>query len=268
MTTETLPVLDAIRARHTVRNFAGQLSAEKQSAVTQAITESLALPRPFGTEVEISIHPPGLGRLGVVSGEAGWMIGKVRAGIEDTRLHCVDLGFALHEAVIRLTQHGIATIWFGMYNADVAEKATPGFKVPGAVAYGEEAGKAGVFSRFLSWVSGSRTRLPFEQLFFDGANGRPFTEDTAGAQLDLLKVVQSGPSALNKQPWRLLIVDTSVHVYNAGTQPWTAFDIGIALAGIQLYAASIGKWVEFGVEAAPPSQPLGGTYVITVRIKD
>jgi hypothetical protein len=114
-----------------VRRFLGALPPSKKEAVSQAISEVVALPRPFGTNIEVADHPPGLGTLAVISNEAGWLIGKVPADVTDTRNHWVDIGFVLQEAVIRPTQHGIATVWIaGTFSSSLAEQSTPGFKVP------------------------------------------------------------------------------------------------------------------------------------------
>jgi nitroreductase len=264
---EVLPVLDAIRARRSVRNFLGPLPADKHGVVERAIAEALALPRPFGTNVEIASHPPGLGRLGMISNDAGWLIGKVPADAADTRVAHIDVAFVLHEALIRLEQHGIATVWIaGTFSPAVAERSAPGFRVPAAIAYGLDAGRPGLGARLASWMSGSRARLPFAQLFFDRASGQPFTEDTAGDWAGLLGAVQAGPSAVNRQPWRLGIAGNAVHVYNAGTQAMALLDIGIALAGIQLWAGAVGKAVAFSVVDEPPPMPLGGVYVVTATI--
>jgi hypothetical protein len=266
--TEVLSVIDAIRGRHSVRRFLGPLPPNKRDAVTRAITEALALPRPFGTNAAIADHPPGLGRLGIVSREAGWLIGTVPANVTETRLHILDLGFLLHEALIRLAQHRIATVWWGMFNPSLAERSTPGFKVAAAIAYGEDAGQQGMVICFLSWLSGSKTRYPLERLFFDGTNGRPFTEENAGEFLELLKVVQSGPSDINKQSWRLVLFGSVVHVYHASSSLVTLLDIGIALANIEAYSSSVGKRVEYAVVSEPPASPLGGAYVVTVTINN
>jgi hypothetical protein len=265
MRAEPLPIVAAIRERHSVRNFLGPLSPEGQSVVTQALTESLSLRRPFGTNVDVADHPPGLGRLGIISNEAGWLLAKVPTDVTDTSRSFVDLGFILHEAVIRLAQRGIATVVNGAFNTGVAERSTPGFKVVLAVAYGEDAGHPGLVSRLFSWVSGSRTRFPFDRLFFNGERGVPFHEDECAG---LLEIVRLGPSALNKQPWRLVIIGEAVHVFNAGSQSFTWFDIGIALSGIHLFAVTNGSegQLEFAAVGDPPACPLGGTYVITATV--
>jgi hypothetical protein len=120
----------------------------------------------------------------------------------------------------------------------------------------------------MGWFSTSKKRRRFAEMFFDGVNGRPFTEEEAGDNLELLKVVQSGPSAMNGQPWRLLLFNNVIHVYNVGSMAMTYFDIGIALAGIALYAQETGKTVAYEVLTEPPTAPaaLGGVYVVTLTL--
>jgi nitroreductase len=269
MTAEPLPVLEAIETRHSVRAFKGPLSPEKKAIVTQAIADALALPRPFGTNVSIVDHPPGLGRLGFIVDDAGWLLGTFPEDVAEPHEHYFDIGFILQQAVIRLTQYGIGTVWIaGTWSAGTAERATPGSKVPVGVAYGEAGGRPGVMLRIVGWFSTSKSRRPFDQLFYDGDNNRQFTEENAGDWLTLLRVVQAGPSAVNGQPWRLLIVGGVIHVYNVGLRAMCGFDIGIALAGIDLYAKAVGKAARFEKLQEPPVSPLGGAYVITATVND
>jgi hypothetical protein len=52
-------------------------------------------------------------------------------------------------------------------------------------------------------VSADR-RLPWKRLFFDGGFGRPLTREIAGAYAVPLEMVRLGPSASNRQPWRIV----------------------------------------------------------------
>jgi hypothetical protein len=78
--------------------------------------------------------------------------------------------------------------------------------------------------------------------------------------------LQSGSSAVNKQPWRFVIAGDVVHVFTASDAAVALFDIGIALAGINLYAQAGRRTVAFEVIAEPPQTPLGGKYIITATI--
>jgi hypothetical protein len=99
-------------------------------------------------------------------------------------LHSIDVGYRLHHAVIYLMQRSIGTVWVaGTYNEAAAERATPGFKVPVCVAYGEFSTAKEMVDRFMSWAAGSANRLPLPQIAFDAANGRPFTDENPGDKL-------------------------------------------------------------------------------------
>lgn len=56
-------------------------------------------------------------------------------------------------------------------------------------------------------------RLPFEELFFDGSMDKPLNADKAGDIEVPLEMVRLAPSAVNKQPWRVIVEDKMVHFY-------------------------------------------------------
>jgi nitroreductase len=271
--TGPLSVAEAIKVRRSVRNFAGPLPPERQSIVTQAIAEAQQLPVPFGTTVEVADHPAGIGRF-VISNEAGWLIGKVPTGAPDLAPQMIDVAYRLQHVVIRLTQHGIATVWVaGTFKRSVVEQENPGFVIPVAIAYGDPppAGP-GLLSRFMSWAGGATTRYPFDQLFFDAKRNAPITEETAGKFLALLEAVRLGPSAMNKQPWRIVVVDNDTEpsifeLFLAVENEMHLLDIGIALGQIALTLAVDGKTVQFNVpEEKPAPSPLGGRFIISALI--
>jgi hypothetical protein len=51
-------------------------------------------------------------------------------------------------------------------------------------------------------------------------------------------------------------------------KPVALFNIGIGFAGIELYAAATGKAAQFEIDTAPPQTPLGGVYVVIVKINE
>ncbi|MBR7032250.1 MAG: nitroreductase family protein [Clostridia bacterium] len=55
------------------------------------------------------------------------------------------------------------------------------------------------------------SRLGFEELFFDGGFETPLTEEKSGALKDVLNAVRFAPSAVNKQPWRVVVCGDDTH---------------------------------------------------------
>ena len=81
-------------------------------------------------------------------------------------------------------------------------------------------------------------RLPFEKLFFENdfshslSNGSTFS--------DPLQMARLAPSAANKQPWRAVVIDNTVHFYEYKTMKDSPLgdiqkvDMGIALSHFDL----------------------------------
>ena len=57
------------------------------------------------------------------------------------------------------------------------------------------------------------TRLNSDALFFDGEYGQPITHSVSAALTDALEEVRWAPSAVNKQPWRIILDGLSAHFY-------------------------------------------------------
>ena len=92
------------------------------------------------------------------------------------------------------------------------------------------------------------TRLPWEKLFFKGDFSHPLTREGAKELCpdyeDALEFVRLAPSAVNKQPWRIVCDGKAFHFYEARTlspDSHNGFDIqrvdmGIALNHFHLAA--------------------------------
>ena len=125
------------------------------------------------------------------------------------------------------------------------------------------------YLKFISSKKKTKSRYPFEKLFYDLDNKRPFTTENAGEYLELLQAVQSCPSALNIQSWRLVITGNVAHLYKASTHAACDFDMGIAIATISLLLESHGHQTKITFVENPPENPLdGGTYICTLSLKD
>ncbi|MBN2394524.1 MAG: nitroreductase, partial [Anaerolineae bacterium] len=57
---------------------------------------------------------------------------------------------------------------------------------------------------FIRQQAHAEQRLPWERLFFNGAFGVPLDRDSTGPYATILEMVRIGPSASNKQPWRII----------------------------------------------------------------
>ena len=263
---------EAIKLRHSVRSFTGELSEEQTALVTRIIEEANSIPTPFGTTASVGDSKPGLGRMFVISNEAGWLVGKIPSDTPADLMFKarVDVSFRLQICVLKMYQHGLSNVWIGgTYNEKLAEERNPGTTIPIVVAYGIDSQTTRFIETAMKWMVGAKERYPLEKMFYDFDNKRPFTKENAGEYLELLEAIQSCPSALNIQSWRLVITGTVAHLFKASTHAACDFDMGIALATMKLLLESKGVHPKITFEEEHPTNPLdGGDYICTITIKD
>ena len=87
------------------------------------------------------------------------------------------------------------------------------------------------------------SRLDSEKLFYDGAFDKPLPAENAGDLRLPLELVRLAPSAVNGQPWRLVLCGDRVHFYEKrgrgmASAAWDIqkIDMGIALCHFELGA--------------------------------
>ena len=290
-----LSLVEAFKARHSVRTYQGEnLSREQKDLVSQSISEANSLETPFHSAgVEVSSTEPGLGRMGFISGEAGWIVEKLPIAQEQQnngenqqkedpkvleRKQIIDVSFIAQHVVMKLAQNHINTVWIaGTYNEGEAEKRFQGFKVPAAVAFGIEKTTPHFMGRIIKFFGASPgQRIPFEQLFYDNDNKRAITEKDFESPTpenvpsypsylqNFLASLRLGPSAVNQQPWRFVLSGKEVHLFDIKNNNYSSYDIGIALANLHLLAEIRGGSCTFEIRnPAPEASPLNGTYVAT-----
>jgi hypothetical protein len=108
--------------------------------------------------------------------------------------------------------------------------------------------------RFFRRIVGSATRLPWERLFFISSFDSPLSKNEAGAFAAPLEMVRIGPSASNKQPWRIVRDGSDWHFFMQRTKGYRTqiaarvlgladiqrIDMGIAMCHFELSARELG----------------------------
>ena len=104
----------------------------------------------------------------------------------------------------------------------------------------------------LTLTDGSK-RNPFEMHFFENHLNNPMVFNPEDSYHNVLELVRRAPSAVNKQPWRVIVQDNKYHFYilrdkmvgkNKSTD-LQKVDLGIALAHFKLGVEEQflkGKW--------------------------
>jgi hypothetical protein len=240
MSLQRLSLLDAFKWRHSVRSFGGgQLSPQLLDVLKNAVEKGNTYPTPFSTRSELRLAPPGTSSFGSVKNETGWIFPTIPSDTPKNLLHpsMIDAAVRGQIAVMDLSRHQIGTIWLGGYGRGSADKLVGSGHTVAGIPYGiGETANPSLVARLAKFLSQSQTRKPFEQLFWDVESGKPYTEESAKDLRAFLQAVRSGPSGINRQPWRFAVAGSLIHVYKVTKDAMSALDIGIAIGNIEVLA--------------------------------
>jgi len=168
-------------------------------------------------------------------------------------------GYSFERFVLLAQSLGIGTVWIGgTMNRPAFEAAmetAPDEMMPCATPIGYAAAKMSLRETMMRKGVHADSRDDFGDLFFDAAFGVALTREKAGKLCMPLKMVQWAPSAVNKQPWRVIVSGNAVHFYEKKTKGYVGdatgdlqkIDVGIALCHFELTAKEEGIDAEFSV---------------------
>ena len=260
------PVTEVIRQRFSCRTY---FEKPIEEYMKQRLTEFISSngTGPLGTPVRLKLVAAteqdrsslkGLGTYGIIRGATGFIIGAVRS----SKSNLEDYGYLMERVVLFATDIGLGTCWLGgtFTRSRFAKKisAAGGETVPAvaSIGYIAERGRSVVTMRKLV---GAHNRQPWENMFFLEGFGNPLSPDDAGVYAVPLDMVRIGPSASNKQPWRIIKDGSIWHFYVHRTKGYgnsltfkllrladlQRVDMGIAMSHFELTASEIGlkgKW--------------------------
>lgn len=235
---------DQIMNRRSVRTFDGRSPDEAEQAKLCSFIEKIK--NPFEIPVEfkfLSAKQHGL-TCPVVSGTDLYVGGKIKR-VADAN---VAFGYSFEMLVLYAQSLGIGTVWLGgTMNRSAYEQAMEldtDEIMPCASPLGYPARKMSLRESTMRKAIKADERLPFGQLFFDGAFDTPLTKERAGDFAQPLEMVRLSPSAVNKQPWRVILADNAAHFYlkrskgfgHGADLDMQKIDMGIALCHFALAA--------------------------------
>lgn len=208
-----------------------------------------------------------LGTYGFIKGHKGFVAGVCLHKDEAI----IDLGYAFEKVILEMTKLGLGTCWLGgSFSRESFMKFIPvkeGELIPAVTPFGYGAEKQRMKDRAIRKMAGADNRKEWNELFFRGDFNTPLKADDAGALAKAFEAVRIGPSASNKQPWRIVLGGDAAHFYldfdpnymgNKMGFPMQKLDIGIAMSHFELACRELGrngKWT-FGKPAfiAPNAQ--------------
>ena len=189
-------------------------------------------------------------------------------------------GYAFETLVLFAQSLGIGTVWIGGTMKRAAfEKAMEVAEdeiMPCVTPLGYAAKKMSLKETMMRAAVKADSRLEFESLFFDGTPDAPLTPEKAGWARQPLELVRLAPSAVNKQPWRVIVEGNAAHFYEKKSKGFVSpatgdlqkVDVGIALCHFDLGAKETGMTPELSIHN--PEIPVGADmeYVATWRIPE
>ncbi|HAE22983.1 MAG TPA: nitroreductase [Spirochaetaceae bacterium] len=272
--------LETLHARSSVRNYLPQALGQDTLDALSALIQGLE-PCPFGTsprfalsgkEIEADKTRGAIGTYGVIKGAPAYIVGCTRP----EPWAFVDYGYAMEGLILGATALGLGTCWLGgIFNRGAAGRSLglrEGEVVPAISPVGIPSGRGSLADRIIRGSAGSDRRKPWSELFFADGWATPLSEEGAGPYAPVLTALRAGPSASNKQPWRVVLTrtegGTALHLYLKEDLAYTKaipgvllqdLDAGIAMRHVSVACAELrlpGSWKRLTVDPAPGPAPL------------
>ena len=263
-----------VRARRSVRTFedkpVSQQDLDRLCAFMAEIGNPYNLPiefKPLDAKAQ-KLNCP------VVVGTDLYVGGKLQNGPNAA----VAFGYSFEMLVLKAQSMGIGTVWLGgTMNRSAFERAMElgdNEIMPCASPLGYPAGKMSVRETMMRKGIRADERLPFEELFFEGTLDVPLSKEKAGFFAEPLEMVRLAPSAVNKQPWRVIVTDKAAHFYlkrskgfgGENTLDMQKIDLGIALCHFALTAEEAGLHLCFMQNDPMLVQDSGTEYIASYHL--
>jgi hypothetical protein len=283
------PITDIIRRRFSCRSFVpGSIEPDLRGQLSKLLAESTI--GPLSTPVRFELAAAGeqdlaalkgLGTYGFIKGASGFIIGA--AGQGENNLE--DYGYLMERVILLATDIGLGSCWLGgsfnkgNFSRKISLKEDE--TIPAVAAVGYIADKRRWLDSLVRRSAGSDTRLPWASLFFNGTLRTALPFEAADDFATPLEMVRLGPSASNRQPWRIIRDGAHWHFYLQRTPGYgernksllkladlQRVDVGIAMCHFELTARELGlsgEWKHLNQMIEKPDEQT--EYVITWREK-
>ena len=240
-----------IRTRKSIRTYDGKAiePETKQQIISymQSCNEGI-----FGNRVDFywidgsagEYKDVKLGTYGIINGTKSFIIGKVKEGERNME----DFGFCMEKVILYCTQLNIGTCWMGGTYKKTDFASAVGLQddeiIPAITPVGYFGTKRRTIDKMIRSIAGSEQRKAFDEMFFSESFSQPLAEKQRSAYGYFLEMVRLAPSASNKQPWRIVLMNNVFHFYLKRTPNYNnnkflpsdlqRVDMGIAMSHFDL----------------------------------
>lgn len=258
--------LETIKKRSSVRSYAEQKIEPEALSKLEELCRSYENAGPFGARVRFKLvnleslpqeEWRSMSTYGVIKGARNYILGAVR--YQNGAME--DLGYCLEMIILHATLMGLGTCWLGgtFRRSAFASRMNLAADelLPAVTPVGYPTAERSVTERLMRVGAGSKNRKPWAALFFKGDMDSPLAGEDAGAYRDAFEAVRLGPSASNRQPWRLVkdratgeihlfLSENKIYNRMMGKIRFQNVDMGIAMCHFEVVARESGlpgKWV-------------------------
>ncbi|OLS38330.1 nitroreductase [Alkalihalophilus pseudofirmus] len=259
-------IIDTMRRRQSIRTFDDNvLSAGDINKLKAYLNDESNLIGPFGAKGRIdlvlvrkNVTDKGikLGTYGFIKRPKAYLVGSS----VNAKYPLIEYAYIFHRMTLFATQLGIGTCWMGgTFTRNSFEKEIQLEEdefIPSVTPLGFPKEKQRVFDKALRFVVRADNKKPWEKLFYDETFAAPLQRDNSGSLEIPIEMVRLGPSASNKQPWRLVLSENreTCHFYIEHTPNYSKalgyqmqlLDMGIAMCQFELACDELdisGNWV-------------------------
>ena len=263
--------MEIVRGRKSVRTYDGRmLSAEDREKLSACIAQA---DNPYGIPIEyrfLEPEPYGL-KSPVLNGETLYLAAKIRRvpHFEEA------FGYSFEKIVLDAWALGIGTVWIGgtmnREKFEAAMELQDDELMPCVTPVGYPAAKRSLRESMMRKGIKADRRFDLSEIAFEEEAGRPLSAESMEKFGEALEMVRWAPSAVNKQPWRILVQGDSVHFYEKPDKGYVSdatgdlqrIDVGIAMYHFVYGMQKAGKTVEFRTEDPERKVPETWQYVAT-----
>jgi hypothetical protein len=272
---------DAIKKRFSCRTYKNiPLRDEDRQKLNEFLLANVR--GPFGNRVRFQIvnlagreqeEIKTLGTYGFIKGASVFILGAVAKGERDME----DYGYCMEKNILAATHLGLGTCWLGgTFNRSASAsriKKRDDEVVPAITPVGYPEDRKSIMDRAIRFIAKSHSRKTWEELFFQGDDHSPLQRNVAGPYAPALECVRIGPSASNRQPWRVVKDkgERFFHFYVRRTPGYGKIfpdvslqdiDMGIAMCHFEVAAQEIGR--KGGWQRMPDAPPQRGLeYIVS-----
>lgn len=260
-------VIEVIEKRKSVRTYeTTPLDEVVHTSIMDYLNNEEKLAGPLGGRADIEwIWAKGegndkgikLGAYGIIKNPQAYLVGRIK----NDKQSLLEFGYIFQKLILYATGLGLGTCWIGgtfNRNSFAREiKLGDDELIPCITPVGYAREKHSVVESTMRFVVKADQRKPWSELFYDSEFKVELTREEAGNLAVPLEMVRLGPSASNKQPWRVVLSPDRkhAHFYLVMTPNYSGnkvgfemqrIDVGIAACDFELACQELdisGSWI-------------------------